>query len=88
MFRKLLIANRGEIALLAPTLVQTGYGERPGQAPRALDIEAPLGTVVHTGDWKIDLTPELCGKLEYQIRIFPSHPALIHKFEPGLMIWL
>jgi DNA (cytosine-5)-methyltransferase 1 len=32
-----------------PFLVQTGYGERPGQAPRALDIESPLGTVVAGG---------------------------------------
>ncbi|QDL92519.1 DNA cytosine methyltransferase [Paroceanicella profunda] len=32
--------------VVAPTLVQTGYGERKGQAPRALDIEAPLGTQV------------------------------------------
>jgi DNA (cytosine-5)-methyltransferase 1 len=32
--------------LIAPTLVQVGYGEREGQAPRALDIEKPLGTVV------------------------------------------
>lgn len=30
----------------APLLIQTGYGERDGQAPRALDIEAPLGTIV------------------------------------------
>ena len=35
--------------LLAPTLVQTGYGEREGQAPRALDPQAPLGTVVAGG---------------------------------------
>jgi DNA (cytosine-5)-methyltransferase 1 len=34
------------LGLCVPTLVQTGYGERTGQAPRALDIEAPLGTVV------------------------------------------
>ena len=34
------------LGILAPTLVQTGYGERPGQAPRALDIEAPIGTLV------------------------------------------
>ena len=33
-------------ALTAATLVQTGYGEREGQAPRALDIGKPLGTVV------------------------------------------
>ncbi len=42
-------ANRGELAMVAPTLVQTGYGERQGQAPRCLDIEAPLGTVVGGG---------------------------------------
>jgi DNA (cytosine-5)-methyltransferase 1 len=36
-------------ALVAPTLVQTGYGERAGQAPRSLDIEQPLGTVVAGG---------------------------------------
>lgn len=40
-------ANR--FGLIAPTLVQTGYGERPGQAPRALDIEAPLGTIIAGG---------------------------------------
>lgn len=42
-------AHRGEHALVAPTLVQTGYGERPGQAPRSLDIQKPLGTVVGGG---------------------------------------
>lgn len=36
-------------AVIVPTLVQTGYGEREGQAPRALDIGAPLGTVVAGG---------------------------------------
>jgi DNA (cytosine-5)-methyltransferase 1 len=35
--------------LVAPTLIQTGYGERDGQAPRSLDISAPLGTVVAGG---------------------------------------
>lgn len=39
----------GEQALIAPTLVQTGYGERAGQSPRSLDIEEPLGTVVGGG---------------------------------------
>lgn len=42
-------AKGGEFALVTPTLVQTGYGERDGQAPRALDIHAPLGTVVAGG---------------------------------------
>lgn len=34
--------------LVTPILVQTGYGEREGQAPRALDIEKPIGTLVST----------------------------------------
>lgn len=36
-------------ALIGCTLVQTGYGERQGQEPRALDPAAPLGTVVAGG---------------------------------------
>lgn len=31
------------------TLVQTGYGERDGQAPRSLNIRAPMGTIVACG---------------------------------------
>jgi DNA (cytosine-5)-methyltransferase 1 len=45
-FRTITGAQRGEKALAVATMVQTGYGERAGQAPRALDIEKPLGTVV------------------------------------------
>ncbi|MBB3822274.1 DNA (cytosine-5)-methyltransferase 1 [Xanthomonas arboricola] len=37
------------LGLIAPTLVQTGYGEREGQAPRTLDLQQPLGTVVAGG---------------------------------------
>jgi DNA (cytosine-5)-methyltransferase 1 len=32
--------------LIVPTLVQTGYGERPGQAPRVPGLGKPLGTCV------------------------------------------
>lgn len=35
--------------LVGATLVQTGYGEREGQAPRAIDPKKPLGTVVGSG---------------------------------------
>lgn len=45
-FRTITGAHRGEKTLGVATLVQVGYGEREGQAPRALDIEKPLGTVV------------------------------------------
>jgi DNA (cytosine-5)-methyltransferase 1 len=33
----------------AHTMVQTGYGERPGQAPRCLDLHKPLGTIIAGG---------------------------------------
>jgi len=39
----------GSHAVVAPVLVQSGYGERTGQAPRSLDIDKPLGTVVAGG---------------------------------------
>jgi len=45
-FRTITGAQRGEKALATATMIQVGYGEREGQAPRALDIEKPLGTVV------------------------------------------
>lgn len=35
--------------IVAPTLVQTGYGERPGQAPRAPGLHKPIGTQVAGG---------------------------------------
>lgn len=44
--RTVTAANRGEFALVSPTLVQVGYGERPGQAPRVPGLAKPLGTVV------------------------------------------
>jgi len=40
-------ANR--FALVSPTLVQTGYAERPGQAPRVPGLDKPLGTIVAGG---------------------------------------
>lgn len=43
-------AKGGELMTVAPVLVQTGYGERKGQAPRALDIEKPLNTVIADGN--------------------------------------
>ncbi|TCK44024.1 DNA (cytosine-5)-methyltransferase 1 [Paraburkholderia sp. BL8N3] len=42
-------AHRGEQALVSATLIQTGYGEREGQAPRAPGLEKPLGTAVAGG---------------------------------------
>ncbi|QOL80045.1 DNA cytosine methyltransferase [Pseudooceanicola spongiae] len=42
-------SRKDQNAAIIPTLIQTGYGERPGQAPRSLDLTKPLGTVVAGG---------------------------------------
>ncbi len=38
--------------------------------------------------FSLDLTPDLCGKLEYRVRAYPWHELLTHPHETGLMIWL
>lgn len=47
--RTVTSAHRGELALVVPTIIQTSYGERPGQEPRVPGIEKPLGTIVAGG---------------------------------------
>lgn len=43
------VVTENRHALVAASMVQTGYGERAGQDPRALDIGKPLGTIVAGG---------------------------------------
>jgi DNA (cytosine-5)-methyltransferase 1 len=50
----------GGHALVSPTLIQTGYGERDGQAPRAPGLDKPLGTIVATGKHAL-IAANLCG---------------------------
>ena len=42
-------APRGEFAVVAPTMIQVGYGEREGQHPRTLDLGRPLGVITAGG---------------------------------------
>jgi DNA (cytosine-5)-methyltransferase 1 len=53
--------GKGASRITTAALVQMGYGERAGQAPRILDIEAPLGTVVAGGCKHGLLTANLVG---------------------------
>jgi starch phosphorylase len=36
----------------------------------------------------LQVTPEMCGKLHYRIRVYPYHELLTHPFEMGMMRWL
>ncbi|BBT71119.1 DNA cytosine methyltransferase [Klebsiella sp. WP8-S18-ESBL-06] len=40
----------GKSQLVTSTLIQMGYGERPGQEPRVLQLDNPLGTVTAGGN--------------------------------------
>ncbi|MND84721.1 C-5 cytosine-specific DNA methylase [compost metagenome] len=40
----------GKSQLVTPTLIQMGYGERPGQEPRVLQLNNPLGTITAGGN--------------------------------------
>lgn len=54
-------SQKDQNAVVAPTLIQMGYGEREGQAPRVLNVEAPLGTVVAGGIKHAIAVPTLVG---------------------------
>lgn len=41
--------TKADACLVAAHLIHRGNGERQGQAPRAMNVEAPLGTVVASG---------------------------------------
>lgn len=43
------ITAKADAALVCPTLIQIGYGERDGQAPRVPGLDKPLGTAVAGG---------------------------------------
>jgi starch phosphorylase len=35
-----------------------------------------------------ELTPDQCGKMEYRVRVYPTHALLTHPFEMGMNLWL
>jgi starch phosphorylase len=60
-------------------------GSRP---PRRFRLECKGPGDAGESLFGIELTPEVCGKIEYRIRVYPSHELLTHPFELGMMIWL
>ena len=50
----------------------------------------PVGPLPGDGEhaFELDFQPNLSGKLEYRLRVFPFHERLTHPFELGLMLWV
>jgi starch phosphorylase len=55
--------------------------------PYRMEYQGPAGS---DGDslFTLELTPEVCGKIDYRIRAYPHHELLTHPFEMGMMVWL
>ncbi len=63
------------------------HSGRPGLSPFHFQFQGPMeGSPEHL--FTLELEPELCGQLDYRIRIYPTHAHLTHPFETGLMTWL
>lgn len=65
---------------------------RPGETLAAKARRYPLQPVqaLANGEYLYarELTPDQCGKMEYRVRAYPTHPLLTHPFEMGMTIWL
>ncbi len=66
-------------------VLTTGDGERQVRVgERGEDIGEDGQTARH----RITLPEDLSGRIEYRLRLVPTHEALIHPYETGLMRWL
>ncbi|MEO8004412.1 MAG: alpha-glucan family phosphorylase [Betaproteobacteria bacterium] len=70
-------------------LIGKQTGRENGGHPKAYRFESE-GTQTEQGEQRfaLELSPELCGKLEYRIRVYPQHDLLTQPFELGMMRWL
>lgn len=51
-----------------------------------LECTGTIGTNEH--QFELSHIPELCGRQQYYLRIYPYHPLLTHPLEMGKMLWL
>jgi starch phosphorylase len=70
-------------------LLLAGGQCEPGARPARHEFEHD-GTRTERDEHRyvLELAPELCGKLDYRIRVYPCHELLTHPFELGLMLWV
>jgi starch phosphorylase len=60
-----------------------------GERQRTYELAAAeVVAQTHEQRFTLELRPELCGRLDYRIRMYPRHALLTHRFELGLMRWL
>ena len=77
----------GDVAV--ELLVGEAIRELRSRRPTESFLFHPEGPREASGEqrYALELSPELCGKLELRVRAYPHHAALSHPFEMGLMKW-
>jgi glycogen phosphorylase len=76
-----------DVALELLIAKQSGFEE--DNQPKSYRFESEgLSTEQGEQRFALELSPEVCGKLEYRIRLYPQHELLTHPFELGMMRWL
>jgi starch phosphorylase len=74
-------------------LVELLFG-RPGDGDQSLQARSyhfkDEGLIAGGSEhlYVLEFTPQLCGKIDYRIRVYPYHELLTHRFEMGMMTWL
>ncbi|NDW30993.1 DNA cytosine methyltransferase [Salipiger sp. PrR007] len=68
-------SKKDQNSVIAATMVHVGNGERKGQAPRALDITAPLNTVVAGGVKQYPVAAYLAQQNNDLRGVHPGRPA-------------
>ena len=74
---------------IAVDLLFWASGSVSGAPPLDLRLN-PVGPLPGDGEheYALDFKPELCGKIELRLRLYPFHERLTHRFELGLILWV
>ncbi len=66
-------------------LQSRGFGEHEVQHEISL---THVGSEGHEAIFAVVHAPDWCGRMKFQMRAYPSHSLLTHRFEMGLLLWL
>ena len=66
-------------------VLSRGHGERNARAIEPLQF---AGMENGKPIYALQMQPSWCGRLEYRVRAYPTHPLLTHPLETGLMYWM
>jgi starch phosphorylase len=66
-------------------VLSRGHGERSARVIEPLQF---AGMEDGKAIYALQMQPSWCGRLEYRVRAYPTHPLLTHPLETGLMYWL